>query len=397
MSLPDISFIDNMTLPDCQQFLMTRYQENYKAVTGKEVNLQKASPRRIELLAVAELMYYILQCVDKAGKMNFLKYAYGSYLEHLGAFKNVLRTKAKPAQVPVEFFLAAPREAATGIDKGVTVTADQKVFFAVQEYAEIPAGETSRTLLLVCTVAGTEGNGYAPGEINTLCDPASFISRVTNTAESQGGEDTMPDDVLKNKIYMSPSGYSVAGPEDAWVSLAKNYSSDVAGAEVWSGSDSVVNICVMLKDGKLPGKSFLDGLRNYLSDGSRKPTADYIQVQAPEPVNYNIEMVYYIAESNKASASVIQEEVKRAVFDYVCWQGAHSSEITTDDTEAKARAGRDINPDELVMRCRRAGAKRVVITSPVYLPVGRNQIANLGNGMDGLPGINMTYGGIEGD
>ena len=153
----------------------------------------------------------------------------------------------------------------------------------------------------------------------------------------------------------------------------------------------------MLKDGKLPGKSFLDGLRNYLSDGSRKPTADYIQVQAPEPVNYNIEMVYYIAESNKASASVIQEEVKRAVFDYVCWQGAHSSEITTDDTEAKARAGRDINPDELVMRCRRAGAKRVVITSPVYLPVGRNQIANLENAVDGQPGINITYGGIEGD
>ena len=59
------------------------------------------------------------------------------------------------------------------------MTADQKVFFAVQEYAEIPAGETSRTLLLVCTVAGTEGNGYAPGEINTLCDPAVIIFLVS--------------------------------------------------------------------------------------------------------------------------------------------------------------------------------------------------------------------------
>ena len=78
MALPDISFINNMSLEDCQQFLITRYQENYKEITGKAINLQKASPRRIELLSVAELMYYTLQCVDKAGKMNFLKYAYGA-------------------------------------------------------------------------------------------------------------------------------------------------------------------------------------------------------------------------------------------------------------------------------------------------------------------------------
>ncbi len=397
MALPDISFIDNMSLSDCQQFLITKYQENYKTVTGKNINLQKASPRRIELLAVAELMYYTLQCVDRAGKMNFLKYAYGDYLEHMGAFKNVLRTKAKRAHVPVEFSLAQPREVATGIDKGITVTADQKVFFAVQEYAEIPAGETSITLDLVCTAEGTAGNGYAPGEINTLCDPVGFIAGVANTSESEGGEDTLADDKLREKIYMAPSRYSVAGPDDAWAALVKDYSSSVSDVEVWAGEDSVVNICTMLKDGKIPGRSFLDGLLAYLSEPDRKPTTDRIKVQAPETIDYNIEAVYYISKSNKTAASAIKEEVAQAVYDYICWQGAHDTDIAARDSAASAHIGRDLNPDELTARCKKAGAKRIIITSPVYLPLEKNQIANLVNDGSGRPDIRLDYGGIESD
>ena len=397
MALPDISFINNMSLEDCQQFLITRYQENYKEITGKAINLQKASPRRIELLSVAELMYYTLQCVDKAGKMNFLKYAYGGFLEHLGAFKNVQRTGAKKAYVPVEFSLAQIRETAVGIDKGVTVTADQKIFFETQEYSEIPPGQLSVTLVLVCTTSGTAGNGYAPGEINTLCNPVGFVTDIKNTATSRGGEDELSDDGLKEKIYMSPSGYSAAGPDDAWITFTKNYSAEVSDVEIWSGEDSVVNICVMLKNGKIPDSSFLDGLSGYLSESNRKPTADRIKVQPPEIINYTIEATYYIAKSNKSAATAIQEEVNGAVCDYICWQGAHDSAITARDSTATAHVGRDLNPDELVLRVKNAGAKRIVITSPVYCVIEKNQIAGLALKPDGTPDIKLVYGGIEDD
>ena len=397
MGLPDISYIDRMTLADCQQFLITKYQEHYKDITGKDITLQKASPRRIELLSVAELMYYALQCVDKAGKMNSLKYAYGDYLEHIGAFKNVARSAAKRAQVPVRFTLSQARESAVGIDKGVTVTADQKVFFEVTEYAEIPAGETETTLVLTCTEAGEAGNKYAPGEINILCDPAGFIESVANTEESGGGEAQMSDDALREKIYLAPSGYSVGGPDDAWVTMAKNYSAEVSDVEVWSGEDSVVNICVMLKDGKIPGNDFLAPLAEYLSAPDRKPTADYIKVQPPAAVDYHIEAVYYIAEGNKTAAGAIQAEVQQAVSDYVCWQGAHGGGIGTQDPAAKARVGRDINPDELTARCKKAGAKRIVISSPAYTPIEKHEIASLSLNGEGQPDIRLEYGGIESD
>ena len=397
MGLPDISYIDGMTLEDCQNFLITKYQEHYKEVSGKAVILQKASPRRIELLSVAELMYYALQCVDKAGKMNSLKYAYGDYLEHLGAFKNVVRSEAKYAKVPVKFKLSGARESAVGIDKGVAVTADQKVFFEVTEYAEIPAGETETILTLTCTVAGEQGNKYAPGEINMLCDPVGFVESVVNTEESRGGEERMSDDALKEKIYLAPSGYSVGGPDDAWIVLAKNYSNEVGDVRVWSGEDSAVNICVMLKNGKMPGQDFLDGLTEYLSAPERKPTADYIKVQTPKAINYYIEAVYYIAEENKTAAESIQTEVGRAVNDYACWQGAHDGSIATNAPAANARVGRDLNPDELTARCKKAGAKRVVISSPVYTPIEKDGIAVLPADEDGRPDIRLVYGGIESD
>jgi len=38
-----------------------------------------------------------------------------------------------------------------------------------------------------------------------------------------------------------------------------------------------------------------------------------------------------------------------------------------------------------------------VITSPVYLALEKNQIANLANDENGRPDIRLAYGGIEGD
>ena len=75
-SLPDISFIDGLSLEDVQGSLLTDFVEKYQELTGKKIQLSKSDPYRIMLLSCAQLIYQGLQNVDKAGKMNFLKYAY---------------------------------------------------------------------------------------------------------------------------------------------------------------------------------------------------------------------------------------------------------------------------------------------------------------------------------
>ena len=41
-SLPDVSFIDNMTLDDVQALLARSYEEKYEQVTGEKVSLRKS-------------------------------------------------------------------------------------------------------------------------------------------------------------------------------------------------------------------------------------------------------------------------------------------------------------------------------------------------------------------
>ena len=100
-SLPDISFIDDLTLEDLQRQLITSYQEKYEEITGEALHLSRADPNRIILLAAAQYLYQGLVQVDKAAKMNFLKYSYGDYVKRLAAFKNITPLEPKKATVSV--------------------------------------------------------------------------------------------------------------------------------------------------------------------------------------------------------------------------------------------------------------------------------------------------------
>ena len=122
-NLPDISFIDGLTLENIQSQMLSDFVAKYQEITGKKIQLSKSDPNRIIMLGCAQLIYQGLQNIDKGGKMNFLKYAYDDYLENMGALKKVTRNPAKFAQVPVKFTLSGKREAATSIPQGTRVTA----------------------------------------------------------------------------------------------------------------------------------------------------------------------------------------------------------------------------------------------------------------------------------
>ena len=75
----------------------------------------------------------------------------------------------------------------------------------------------------VCQTAGTDGNGLKAGEIAALVDPLPYTLSVTNTGASLGGADRETDEELAERIYLSPTSYSTAGPLAAyeyWVKLS---------------------------------------------------------------------------------------------------------------------------------------------------------------------------------
>lgn len=220
-NLPDISFIDDLTLTDVQALLLNAFYDNYKQITGKRITLARADPYRVMMLSAAQIIYQGLQQVDKAGKMNFLKYAYGDYLKNLAALKKVTAKEPEKAQVQVRWKLAGPREAATPIPAGSRITADYAVYFETADYAEIPAGDTEITLMMYCTEAGEQGNGYMAGELSVLVDPVAFIESVANIETTAKGTGDESDQSIAERTYLAPSSFSTAGPDDAYIYHAK--------------------------------------------------------------------------------------------------------------------------------------------------------------------------------
>lgn len=375
-NLTDINFIEDISLEGLQNLLITAYQNKYEEITGKRVRLQKADPNRIILLATAQVIYQGFENLDKAGKMNFLKYSYGGFLRQLGAFKGVAEIAPKKALVNVKWSLETARSAATGIKKGSRVTADFETYFETTEYNEIPAGETQIILTMTCTETGTKGNGFAPGEINQMVDPMPFIAAVVNVDTSEGGTDKESDDSLRERIYLSPSRYSVAGPDDAYIYHAKSYDANIGDVLPTNPSPGVVRICFIMKDGSLPGTAEIAGLQEHLQQRGKRPLTDKVVCTAPDIVNYTIAGTYYINESDRDKAVSIQEKAAAAIEEYKTWQCS--------------KIGRDINPDELRKALVNAGVKRVEIASPAFTILGESEVARCTK-------TALAYGGLEDD
>lgn len=380
-NLPDISFIDNMTIEDVQSFFISEYEKKYAELSGKDnYSLPKASVYRIILNANAELMYQALQYIDRAGKQNMLKDTYGEYLDNLAALKGVKRNPAQSATVTMRFSLESSRGSATGIPAGTRVSDGGDVYFSIPEYIEIPPGDLFVECKAKCLTAGKSGNGFAVGEINVLVDPIVYIDSVINIDESANGADIESDDDLRKRVFYAPSAYSCAGPVDAYIYWVKSFSNNIADISVTTEeSTATVEIRVLLEDGKLPDDNFLESLLEYISADDKKPLTDFIRVSAPTPVNYSIDFKYFINQSDRIQAAMIQSAVIQAVEKYKQWQNG--------------KIGRDINPDKLKELIMAAGAKRVEIISPVFSEISEDKVASLSS----ENAIKIEYGGLEND
>ena len=373
--LPDVSFIDDdINLDGIQKQMLQDYQDKYMEETGEETVLDRGEPIALILYACSVQIYQMYMYVDRAGKQNLLKYAFGAFLDNLAALKGIERTAAKPATVTIRFTLSEAQTGATAIPAGTRVT-DGEVYFTTDEYAEIKAGETTVDVACTSIETGADLNGIQEGAIQTLVDPIPYIESVTNITETDGGADPESDESLKDRIYIAPSRYSTAGTEEAYVYWVKTYNSTIADVKVSSDNPGEVDIVFLMDDG-IPSQEIITGLTKYITDPNIRPLTDKVVVKAPTAVNYSISLTYYINSSDSGSVATIQSEVAKAVDDFVTWQ--------------QSKIGRDINSSELIKRVTAAGAKRVEIKSPVFQKIGGTSIAY-------CTSKNVTYGGVEDD
>lgn len=373
---PDVSFIDHYTIKRLEDEMIAWYKEKKKELTGKDVVLAAADDRKLTLQAGAYYIYQGYMFADDAGKMALLKYSRGPSLENLGGMKHVWRGGASGSTTTIRFAIKVARTTTTGIPAGTRMTAGDGIYFATNEYGEIPIGDTYIDIRATCMTTGKAGNDYGIGDITTIVDPVPYIDSATNITAAENGKDIEEDESLRVRIYEAPSKYSTAGTEDSYKYHVKEFNHDISDVKVISPNPSEVEIRYLLEGGKVPGTESIQALKEYMSNPDIKPTTDKVIVRAPELVTYNIDVKYYINASDKNRAEAIQTAVNQAIEDYKLWQ--------------RTKMGRDINPDVLTRIVTQAGAKRLQITDPVFTVVPAGSVAS-------LELTSVTYGGLEDD
>lgn len=373
--MDDISFIEFDTIDDLRGRMIEYFQEEYERLTGQSIALSLSDPNRIILNACALGYYQVEMCAERAGKQNLLKYTHGEFLDHLGLARGVIRQQAKSATTTIRFTLSTTRPYIIAIPQGTRLT-DGSMYFATTEYVEIPIGSLTCEVLAKCEAEGVEGNDIPIGVINTLCDPIPFVEMVENLEITAGGADREDDANLAERVFLAPSSYPVAGPDDAYKFWTKTYSQEIGDVQVTSPRPVDVEVYFLMQDGSLPTQSAIDGVTNLLQDGDIRPLTDRVNVYAPTPIEFDIDLTYYINYSNRSNALSIQQKITKAIDDYIIWQTYY--------------IGRDINPSELTKRIIEAGAKRVDIRKPAYQVIANTQVARVGE-------QTIVYGGIEHD
>lgn len=376
-NFPEVSFIENMSLNDIKTYYLTAMQDRYRNITGKELILQEADPVRLLAYADCLMLYQIMQYTDRAGKLGLLKYSYGDYLENIGALKGIERSEGAAARTTLRFTLSTERPGITIIPAGTRVTSGDSLYFQTVENLEIVAGELIGEVSAECKEIGTKGNGYNMGELKILVDPVAYVNSVENITITEGGANLESDENLAERIYLAPSSWSVAGPDDAYKYWVKTFDPGITDVKVYSDEPGLVEIRFILSGGTLPDDALIESVKNFLMEEDIRPLTDNVVVMAPEVHEYGIDVTYYINESDRVRAAIIQEEVKKAVEEYIAWQ--------------KEKIGRDVNPDKLRSLLLDAGAKRIEVRAPAFERLAWNSLAIISGE------TTVQYGGVEDD
>lgn len=335
--------------------------------TTTEKTLAPGDPRRIFLTVIAAQFVQFRVIAQLEKRQALLRYAPIEVLINMGAERGVYRLEAEPAATTIQFTLSIPLASAQIIPSGTRVApvdAQGELYFATTEPLQIPAGVTTGNVRAEATVAGTAGNGFLPNQLTTLIDPLPYVQSVTNLTESGGGAEIEDIESFRERIRIAPEGYSVAGPEGAYIYWAKTASSAIVDVSVDSPDASEVTVVPLLANGEIPGQETLDAVATVLNARDIRPMTDKVTVSAPDVVSYDINLSYKLPLSRQTESAALQVAVNQAVSAYVSWQ--------------YGSLGRDIDPTELVRLVGNAGAIQVDVTSPSLTAVDFNQVAKVG-------------------
>jgi phage-related baseplate assembly protein len=344
---PDYRFVSADTTEILQELT-----SEYERIVG--ITVRPASVEKLFLTWVASAIAGLRNLINQVGNQNIPSRATGANLDALGeTIFNVPRPAATQARVTMRFYISEEQTAPVLIAKGTRVTPESgNPVFETVEDVYVAAGDTFVQVDAICQEAGTIGNSYEVGQINTCVDLFTYYDHCQNITTSDGGADVPDDDEYYTLLVQAQNTFSTAGAIGAYIYHAQEVSQDIQDIVVNSPDPGEVYIYAIADNA--PASSGLKALiLAACNEETVRPLTDHVQVEDPETVSYDINFTYYQSTESTKSATELAADINLAVNKFIEWQSA--------------KMGRDINPSKLIQLLVEAGAKRVVVTSPTYV------------------------------
>lgn len=335
-------------------------------------------------LGVADPVYLIFKSIaygrakhairtNDALRQQLLAYARDGKLDHKGNDWDTERIGGDKATVTMRFLLEEERIGIAFIKKGTIVTPNGDLLFQTIQDAVASEQEGLIDVPAECLSAGKIGNDFQPGEIDELLNPIQYVKGCLNTTVSEGGTEMESDDAYRKRIQAAPEKMSTAGSNEGYKYYTFAVSPLITDVDPYMPEPGHVNVRFLLADGELPGYEMIQKVKEALSDKKVRPLTDYVEVSAPEVIEYNLSGTYYIS-SDTIDVNRAKTNIEKAIQNFLYWQSE--------------KMGRDVNPSRLIEMCISAGAKRLEVESPSFTPVNRGQVAKINS-------VEVLFGGIE--
>lgn len=185
---------------------------------------------------------------------------------------------------------------------------------------------------------------------------------------------TMESDLeFRRRIQLAPEGFSVAGPEGAYIFHALSADPGVLDASATSPTAGAVVVTVLAREGNgAASAALVAAVAAKLADDSVRPLTDHVTVQGATIVAYTVNATVY-TYTGPDSALVLAESQRR-LERYI---------------EESHRLGRDVPLSGIYSVLHSEGVQRVVLTSPAAnLVIDRTQASY-------CMGITITAGGVD--
>ena len=324
----------------------------YEEIMG--VTVQPASPERHFIQWMAEAITLERVLTNYTANQNIPSRAVGENLDALAElFYTHERPQAKAATCTMRFTISEPQTFAVLIPKGTRVTdARQTLVWETLEDVYVNIGETYADTKVQCQRAGKQGNGYVKGQIDSIIDPFAYSLSCENLTESDGGADAATDEEFYELLRLSMDGYSCAGARGGYIYFAKQVSTEIADVIAASPTPGVVKLYVLMDDGTPATEEMKERVLAACSADDVRPLTDFVSVEDPEDVEYNVRLTFYTQEGAAISGEALETAVREKVEQYTAWQCA--------------KLGRDINPSRLISMLMETGIKRVELEEPAF-------------------------------